>query len=250
MIIDGVSLDSLTTEAPLPEEINRRRLDLFGHHFRWLLANLPIAPSREWTVVEFGQGRFGWSDLYAKLFETVYGVDIEDYARFHPGVRSIRADFTKTIPLPAQSAELVVSHSVLEHVHDVPAALASMDRIVKLGAFLYLTASPLYYSAAGSHVDDPMPLRQWEHLDSRSAYYLLDNPLPADTIAGHGLNKMTLSDFLGWVGRFPWTILSLYRMIDPQPIPPHVERARWSETDLRTYGFSLLAKKEWHSGSD
>jgi SAM-dependent methyltransferase len=246
-VVNGVPLESLTTEAPLPEETNRRRLELFSHHFRWLLANLPIAPGREWTVIEFGHGQYGWSDLYAKFFPTVYGVDIEDYSRFHPGVRSIRADLTKEIPLPSQLAELVVSHSVMEHVRDIPAVLSNMDRLVKLGAFVYVTVSPLYYSAAGSHVDHPRPLTNWEHLDWRSPYYLLDNPLPHDTLAGHDLNKMTLGDFLGWVGRLPWSILNMYRMVDPQPIAPHVDRSKWPETDLRTSGFSLLAKKEWHT---
>ena len=240
------SLEGLKSLAPIPEEAKAYKLHLFKHTFHWLSKALPDGPRQDWTVLEAGHGRYGWAELYAQLFNKVYGADIEDYSEFHPGVTSIQADFCKGIPLPEKSVHLIVSHSVLEHVLDVPTALASLDRILVPGGFIFITISPLYYSAEGSHVNHPAQLCNWEHLDPGSRYYLLDNPLPDATTLGHVLNKMTFSDFIGWVGRFPWSILSSYLMIDPRPIPPYVDRSKWSEMDLRTKGFFLLAKKEWH----
>lgn len=240
------SLDNLASNAPIPDHMKERQMELFRFAFRWFLDASPVKPKRQWTVLEAGQGMYGWSELYQNFFDRVYGADLEDYSEYHPGVTSIQADFCQHIPLPDRSIDLVVSHSVLEHVADVPAALANFDRVLKVGGLVFITIYPLYYSPTGSHVRQPDRLSNWEHLDPASEYYLLDTPFPNRPVGGHFLNKMTFADFVGWVGRFPWSIEKTRLTIDPSPIPAYVETERWSEMDLRARGFFLLARKLYH----
>lgn len=239
-------VDRLQCDAPISDQMKQQKLHYFRHSFQWFLDNLPIDLQERWSVLEAGHGMLGWANLYKHFFARTYGIDIEDYSKYHPGVESITCDLTQHIPLPDQSVDLIVSHSVLEHVFGLPKALANLDRILKVGGYVYITIDPLYYSACGSHVNNPVRLAQWEHLDPASKYYLLDNPLLEANTQGHVLNKMTLSDFVGWVGRLPWSIIRLKTNIDPQPIPPYVDQDRWGDMNLRTRGFFMIAKKEWH----
>jgi SAM-dependent methyltransferase len=241
-------LECLTSEAPIPEEQKQKGLAGFCYFFKYLLDVLPVVPGRRITVLEAGVGRYGWAHLFAKFFDTVYGLDVEDYSAYHPHVKFITADMTKEIPLEEQSVDLIVSYSVLEHVMDVPAALANFDRVLKHGGYLHLVvAESLYYCPRGSHIFQPRLLSNWEHLDPSSDYYLLDDPLPGAPTQGHVLNKMTYADFLGWLGRFPWSIVRSKLGIDPRPIPGFVDQGKWSEMQLRATGFNLVAQKEWHT---
>lgn len=223
-----------------------RRIELFNHAYDWFVSNLPQKPKNSWTLLEAGQGKYGWSDLYRKSFARVIGVDIEDYSQYHPNVESLKHDLTQPLPLPEQSVDLVVSHSVLEHINEVPEVLANLDKVLRVGGYVFITISPLYYSAAGSHINNPVPLKSWEHLDPDSEYYLISNPLSGSSTVGHDLNGMRFSDFMGWVGRYPWSIVRTKIAMDPRNIPEFVERDKWSETDLRLKGFFLLARKEFH----
>ena len=240
-------LEHLTSEAPISEAQNQVSLTCFRYYFRYLVEALESCPSKEWTVLEAGVGMHGWAHLFKKFFDTVYGLDIEDYSQYQPGgVKFITADLTQDIPLPDRSVDLVVCYSVLEHVADVPAALANFDRVLKVAGHLHLAVDPLYYSAEGSHVFQPKKLANWEHLDPQSDYHLLDNPLPNADTQGHFLNKMTYSDVLGWVGRFPWLILRSQATMDQRPVPRYVDTDSLSEMELRARGFNLVARKEWH----
>lgn len=226
----------------------QRRIELFEHAYGWFVDNLPEKPAKKWTVLEAGQGKYGWSDLYRQSFSQVYGVDIEDYSQFHPNVESLQHDLTKPLPLPDKSVDLVVSHSVLEHIIEVPDVLANLNKVLRVGGYVFITISPLYYSGAGSHVNTPVKLQSWEHLDPASECYMISNPLANSSTAGHCLNCMRFSDFMGWVGQLPWSIVKTKLAFDSRDIPDFVERDKWSETDLRLKGFFLLARKEYHCG--
>ncbi len=234
-------------DAEVLPKLERKRI-LFERSFHWLRKKLPAPPDPDWTVAEAGQGRYGWSSFYREHFSKVYGIDIEDYSGGRPEVISIQADLAESIPLPDEAVDLVVSHSVLEHVKDVPASLANLDRILKTGGYVFVTISPLYYSARGSHVSVPVKLANWEHLDPASPYYMLTNPSPEGKRSGTFLNQMTFSDFMGWVARQPWAVVASKLAIDDREIPSWVDRGRHSEMDLRTKGFFLLARKVWHCG--
>ena len=224
-----------------------RQLEIFKHHFRWLRENIRIPMNPKWRVLEAGQGRFGFSIFYNQYFKKVYGADLHDMSEFHPGVESITADFCQHIPLEDQSINLIVSHSVLEHVDDVGAALRNFDRILKVGGFMFISISPLYYSAAGAHINEPQKLSDWEHLNPDNMYFDVDYPILEGGIPGTYLNKITFSKFISLIGQMPYSILCNKISIDPRPIPSYVDQIAHSETDLRTKGFFLLIKKEWHN---
>jgi SAM-dependent methyltransferase len=159
-------------------------------------------------------------------------------------VVSLVGDLTKFIPLPSSSIDLVVSHSVLEHVSNVEATLRNLDRVLKLGGYAFITVYGLYPSPEGAHVRSPdLHYKNWEHLDPSSPYYLLDSsPNSSSPMAGH-LNRYRFADFMAAFGQVPWDIVKITRSYDDRPIPAYVDMKRFDELDLRTRGFKLLARK-------
>lgn len=230
----------------MSSERQNYRKKVFEATFDWLKESLPKPADPSWRVLDIGSGRHGWATLYRAHFSDVRALDLSDFSEWNPGVSQIVADVTKKIPLPDKSIHLVVSHSALEHVHDVGAALQNIDRVLKVTGYVFITVAPLYFSAEGSHIRHPERLARWEHLRSESPWYLIDDPIPDDPNRGGHLNKMTLSDVLREVGRLPWSITRTKTMIDSQPIPPGLREAGVSEMDLRCRGFFLLAQKVWH----
>lgn len=237
-------LEAYDQRLPVAKEVQEEKLRGFVHSFKWFASALGRMPNKRWTILEAGHGNNGYARFYAKLFEEVYGVDLKDYSAYHPGVKSLVADLTEWVPLPTGSVDLVVSHSVLEHVAGVDAALRSLDRVLKLGGYVYITVYGLYLSAEGAHVRTPdLQYKNWEHLDPASPYFLLESsPNTKSSKAGH-LNGFRFSDFLSAFGRVPWDILKVTRSYDDRPIPGFVDLARFDELDLRTRGFKLLARK-------
>ena len=194
-------------------------------------------------VAEYGIGKYGFGTFYLKKFSKVYGIDIEDYSARHPGVEFLLSD-GDTIPLPNESVDLVVSHSVLEHVRDLSKSLTEINRILVVGGHAYLTVSPLYYSSFGSHVYEAgKRLDNWEHLDPTSQYFLTDNPIPHAQTSGHHLNKLTSSRFLASVGQQPWSILRYDLGLDPRDIPDYVDKSIIPELDLRIKDFKFIGQK-------
>ena len=249
-------LDGLATQFSSSDPKLTRQIELFSDSFAWFLDSFPILnetghlifPSDQWTVLEAGQGKFGWSSFYGTYFRKIYGADITDTSRFHPGTETLVCDFCERIPLDDRSVNMIVSHSVLEHVLNVPSALSEFNRILRPGGLLFLTVSPLYFSSSGAHVNLPTKLANWEHLDPQSKYYLLDDPFyHLDAVVdGSLLNKMLFSDMLYWAGQQPWTFERSKLSWDMKDIPNYVDRSVHSEVDLRMKGFRLLMRKGPH----
>jgi SAM-dependent methyltransferase len=223
-----------------------RRLAIFDHTFAWLKQALPVPVDPAWRLLEVGAGLRGFASLYAEHVEHVIGLDLVDYSTRNPGIEYVTADLTGEVPIASQSIDIAVSHSVLEHVDGLVAAIANIDRVVKVGGFVYLTVAPLYYSAQGAHMR-AMDVEQWEHLNPSEAFHLTDNPLPDHPDGGHFLNKMQWSDVLAAVGGMPWEIVTTKVMIDDQPIPDWLtELDEYAEMQIRCRGFFLLARKLRH----
>lgn len=220
-----------------------RRAD-FDLTFDWLSQKLAFAPDPSWTVLEVGYGKRGWAPFYKQYFDCVYGVDIEDFSSYNPGVNTIIADITKERPLPPNSIDLVVSHSVFEHLSDVEAALANINKVLKVRGHVLITISPLYYSASGSHVNSPSKLTNWEHLDPDSDHFMIDNPLKDSSTSGHLLNKLTYCEFLGHVGKQPWSIINCLPSFDMRTLPSFLSGSNYRELDLRLYGFMFVGRKD------
>lgn len=212
--------------------------DLFSH----LSSTVKLSNSH--TLLEFGIGKWGFGKFYKQKFETVYGLDVEDYSSQHPGVNFLLYDGVSPIPLEDKSLDIIVSHSVLEHVQDLDYSLSEMNRILKVNGILYLTVSPLYYSSYGSHLNiDGKRVENWEHLQENSEYYLTDNPLINSQTSGHFLNKMTSSFFLASVGKQPWNIEDYSLVYEKKTISQNVDLSKFTKVDLMTKGFRFIGRK-------
>jgi len=216
--------------------------NIFNNLFKTLLQKAQI--SNEWTVAEFGIGKWGFGRFYLQHVKRVIGIDIEDYSARHPGVEFALSD-GETIPIEDAAVDMVVSHSVLEHVMALDVAMSEIDRILKPGGVLYLTVSPLYYSSFGAHLySEGKRVENWQHLDPNSEYYLSDKPLPGAGTAGHILNKLTSSMFLAAVGRQPWHILYYDIIFEQKPVPRHIRATGIaSDMDLECRKFRFIGKK-------
>jgi SAM-dependent methyltransferase len=237
-------VEPCSSTIPIPRNVQEEKFKGFSVSFKWLVSALGREPTAEWTILEAGHGSTGYARYYAQLFDDVYGIDLKDYSTFHPGVTSLVGDLTESIPLPAGSVDLVVSHSVLEHVADVPAVLTTLDQIMRMGAFAFITVYGLYFSAEGAHVRTPeLHYKNWEHLDPTSPHYLLEkSPNSKSEKAGH-LNGYRFSDYLSAFGLVPWDVVRMSRSYDDRSIPAHVDQQRFNELDLRTRGFKILLRK-------
>ena len=229
------------------------RLAHFNRSFAWFLDAFPLVsrsgdlyPDKSWTVLEAGQGLYGWSSLYKVYFSTVYGADLVDTSKYHPGVKTLVCDFTDRIPLGDGAVDLIVSHSVLEHVQGIYSAVAEFNRILKDQGLLYLTISPLYFSPTGSHITSPYRLEKWEHLDPRSEFYLLDDPFKFSVGKRQGttLNKVRLTEFLACLSGQAWSIERYQIKWVMDAIPEYVDRSLCSEVDLRARGVRVLLSKQ------
>jgi SAM-dependent methyltransferase len=120
-------------------------------------------------VLDDGCGGGGMCVSFAEEARSVVGLDLTDRFR-NAGVRladekAVRnvtfacADGT-SLPFPAGSFDLVLSHAVIEHVADPMAYLLEARRVLKPGGLLFLQTAP-YLSPSGSHLPKlkvPVPL--------------------------------------------------------------------------------------------
>jgi hypothetical protein len=126
----------------------------------------------------------------------------------------------------------------------VPAVLETLDQVMRIGAYAFITVYGLYFSAEGAHVSTPdLHYKNWEHLDPTSPYYLLgSSPNSKSPKAGH-LNGYRLSDHMSAFGLVSWDVVRMSRSYDERPIPAYVNQRRFNPLDLRTRGFKILMRK-------
>lgn len=198
------------------------------------------------TVLEFGSGRFGYIDFYKQYFKTSIALDIYDFSKsYDSDVRFVMSEDERTIPLPDRSVDLLVSHSVLEHVVDIAQTIQEINRVLKIGGIAYLTVSPLYWSSCGSHLysRDRERISNWEHLDPESEYFL-ETGKPISFNLGGWLNKLTSSQLLAEVGKVAWTIDRYETRADVfQKRPAFLKGYDVKPLDLHAKEFRLIARK-------
>jgi 2-polyprenyl-6-hydroxyphenyl methylase/3-demethylubiquinone-9 3-methyltransferase len=140
---DQVGDDWWDTEGPLRalHEMNPARI---GYFHRVLRSRYPGRPAGTLRVVDLGCGGGLVSEELAARGYRVTGVDLSEgtvaAARRHAAVSGV--DVTYLVGsaygtgLPDGCAEAVVASDVLEHFHDLPAALAEIDRLLAPGGVL------------------------------------------------------------------------------------------------------------------
>jgi ubiquinone/menaquinone biosynthesis C-methylase UbiE len=211
---------------------------IFDNLTRWAEPELRLDGS---TLLEFGVGKRGFAEFYAQRCKAVTALDVIDYSAQHAGKPYTFLHYNgNKIPLPDASVRIVTSHSVLEHVADLPASMSEIDRVLRVGGYAFLTISPLYYSSWGSHIYvDGVRLDDWSHLDPASAHYLTREA----TRGRHFLNWITMSDFLSAVAMQPWDIVRMKRTYEHKTPPSGLNTGAASALDIISRGFQFLGRK-------
>jgi SAM-dependent methyltransferase len=102
----------------------------------------------EHTLLDAGCGR-GAPVLaqYVGKARRLVGVDLVDFERPIPGVELLHGDIG-SLPLEAESVDIVMARSVMEHVTDPAAVYTEVHRVLKRGGhFIFLTANLWDYAS-------------------------------------------------------------------------------------------------------
>ena len=114
-------------------------------------------------VLDFGSGYGGRTVEYARRLgpRSVWGVEpfehVIDQSRQYAADEGVRnVEFLvcghTTIPLPAESIDVVLSYDVLEHVADPPKSFDEIWRVLRPGGFAFVVF-PVYFGAFSHHLD-------------------------------------------------------------------------------------------------
>ena len=153
-------------------QIRNQKL-IFEVFFNFLKANATDGQRND-VCLEFGSGRFGYINFWKKYFKKSFAPDIYDFHKEYEDVEFLLSKDQRSIPLNNNYVDLIVSHSVLEHVVDLESTIKEMDRVLKVGGYALLTVCPLYWSSSGGHLytKDRVRLNEWEHLNPESKFYI------------------------------------------------------------------------------
>ena len=227
-------------DSRIETTVDEKRL-IWMSFFKTLSEHVDVSEIRQ--ALGVGVGFDGPERHYNDLFDENVAVDLVDYSHLNPETKFVVADIERGIDYPDGSFDLVYSHSVFEHLKNPERAIAEIDRLLRPGKYVYITVSPLYFSPRGSHVNVPVSLARWEHLDPASKYYLIECPHPEHVDAGYYLNKLTIAQFLAAVGRVGWELRHFgVRIVDPDSVPPALV-ARFPLVDLVAEEFRFIGRK-------
>lgn len=96
------------------------------------------------TVLDYGCGQGGWSELLGEVFPDakITGIDISEDAIAKAKERFPRNDYhpfdSKVAPFADSSFDLVFSYHVLEHVYEIENTVSDIARLVKPGGWVCL----------------------------------------------------------------------------------------------------------------
>jgi len=215
-------------------------------------------------VLDAGCGGGGTALSLAEESAFAVGLDLE--ARFRDSgtllcrekgisnVAFVQADGA-SLPFRDATFELVLSHSVIEHVRSAEGYLQECRRVLRSGGFLYLSTAP-YLSLSGSHLPRlvvPLPLHIL--LGRRAAFAafrwlashapgLLKEPREANTFirSAEGgarkkddlLQRVTVRRLKSWVEDSGFLVVSderyvtgFFRRFVPAPLRRSLERTPW-----------------------
>lgn len=137
--LDGIVVQSMTGPHPGMFDPNDGTVDFY-------LRVRSVAPERP-DVIDFGAGRGQWlddpSDVRRGLRDIrdiaarIVGVDVDDAVLANPYVsEAVLIDGRGPVPLPDQSADLIIADFVLEHLDDPDWMRRESARLVRPGGWL------------------------------------------------------------------------------------------------------------------
>lgn len=234
-------------------------------------------------VLDFGCGD-GITALGLTTFGPgcVVGVDINPSFRHLPGLAAthcdmkalpsnlffVRVDGDCQLPFAEGAFDAIYSWSVFEHLHDVPAALAGLRRVLRPGGYCLIQIDPLYYSPFGSHLRRLLP-QPWGHLLQSTAAYTAQAQAGKDgsdatdkgdllyirndfeSFKKHligqflDLNRLTVRQLLYFAQMSGFTIVSALPVrVSGEFVPPPELSCAYPADDLLTSTIYLVLRKE------
>ena len=234
-------------------------------------------------VLDAGCGGGGVALSFAEECQFAVGLDIKN--RFGEAAARLarerginNAVFVQgdgmALPFPDASFDLVLSHSVIEHVSQARTYLAECHRVLRKGGVLFLSTPP-YWSFAGSHLSRlriPIPIhlllpRSWAF---RLNFYIarkrpgwLKEPRESNSLkmmAERGetkqddlVQRVTLAGVHAWLSSAGFEVLKENRHVSgfftrrvPGFLRRMLERNRFTQNVIISNLEFLLAKKESH----
>lgn len=134
------NLDCLGTDRPC---------DLNQASINFMLKNLEEGAR---TLLDVGCGRGHWLNVVAsKTALKVTGCDL------HDAVALTSAAYVKgnieALPFPDQSFDIVTCHHTLEHLKDLPAAIAELKRVARQQIIIVVPCQRYYYYTMDMHIN-------------------------------------------------------------------------------------------------
>jgi ubiquinone/menaquinone biosynthesis C-methylase UbiE len=116
---------------------------------------------RDGIALDFGCGSGAYLHYLKQSSLEVVGVDISSEAVKQAGkmpYKAVLLNDNGRVPLPDQSAAIVFSTEVLEHIEDTEAAIKEFNRLLKDGGLLILTTT-LYFSSINVYLSTAIQKR-------------------------------------------------------------------------------------------
>lgn len=277
----------------IDEEAIRRHADIrFRSEYHYALfeyfRSAKILKRLEWDAIEVegrvldaGCGSGGVAVSFAEECELAVGLDVKNKfgkagvelaeERGIGNAAFVQGDGT-SLPFRSGTFDLVLSHSVIEHVHSATAYLSECHRVLRAGGVLFLQTPP-YLSFAGSHLSRlrvPIPIhlllpRRWAF---RLNFYIarkrpawLKEPRESNTfklIAERGgtkeddlVQRVTVARVHQWLVRAGFDVLREERHVSgffsrnlPGFLRRRLEENRFTQNIIISNLELLLAKKE------
>jgi SAM-dependent methyltransferase len=133
-------------------EVEQDHFDLARRNAEGFLARLPLVADRD--VLDLGCGHGGMLEALGERGARAVGLDPDESRVAFAQERGLRAvtGTAENMPFPAESFDLIVSDSVLEHLHDIDRVLEEAARVLRPGGELVATWGPAWLTYNGPHL--------------------------------------------------------------------------------------------------
>lgn len=229
-------------------DVIRRRLDTYRTELTDQAILDAVDPQPGEMILDAGCGE-GWlARACAQRGAQVAGVDLcpefiqsaRDASNGHAGNPSYELGDIRDLPLPDQSADVVVSSHVLNDIPDLDAAIREFARVLRSsGRLVILLLHPCFYTAQAERVPNAPPFPADEYFSQR----VVRQPFK---IAGITSPAKTVS-YVYPLEFYTETLcnsgFAITRLTEPHPSPELAKASPWWKDNFRRALFLLITAR-------
>lgn len=208
-----------------------------------------VDPQPDQAILDAGCGE-GWlSRACAQRDARVIGVDLcpefieaaRSASDGQPNGPAYELGDVRDLPVPDQSADVVVSNHVLNDVPDPDAAIREFARVLRAdGRLVFLLLHPCFYTAQAERVEHAPPFRAPEYFSQRvvrQPFKIAGITSPADTVS----YVYPLEFYFSALADAGFAVTKLS---EPRPSPELVEANPWWKDNFRRALFLLITARK------